>query len=237
MCLKTYAWLPLCVLIWKRDRVCVRDNCLLYYKTVCKYFTSRSWTFDKKQLYKTAENRSIWDKSLIRRSPCKIAFVTTSGQDMCNRLLLHRQCAHLISQGLLMCFYFLFDLVKEGCFLKGQIVKHHHSSVHRKHNRLSIAFLQGSFFFLSPPSLAILLFFVFFATEDRTTPSLSCTDCEKCTYDKNLVHPRIFCMERNYLCEESISDLIEYLVILKMRLNTVNVKISAEKYYSSVSLE
>lgn len=25
MCLNTYAWLPLCVLIWKRDRVCVRD--------------------------------------------------------------------------------------------------------------------------------------------------------------------------------------------------------------------
>lgn len=37
-----------------------------------------------------------------------MAFVTTSGQDVCNHLLLHRQRAHLISQGLLMRFDFLF---------------------------------------------------------------------------------------------------------------------------------
>ena len=74
----------LCVCSYEREteRVCVCVYCLLYmyYKTVCKYFTSRSWTFDK-NCTKAAENRSIWDKSLIRRSPCKIAFVTTSGQD------------------------------------------------------------------------------------------------------------------------------------------------------------
>lgn len=37
----------------------------------------------------------------------------------------------------------------------------------------------------------------------------------KNVHNKNLVHPHIFCMERNYLCDESISNLIEYLVILK----------------------
>lgn len=44
-------------------------------------------------------------------------------------------------------------------------------------------------------------------------------------------------MKRNYLCEEGISNLTEYLVIFKKRLNTVNVKLSAGKYYYSVSLE
>lgn len=114
---------------------------------------------------------------------------------------------------------------------------HHHELAHRKHNRLSIAYLHtGSLLGFSFPIRPHLLFLCF-ATEGQTSPSLTCTACEKCTYDKNLVHPHIFCMERNYLCEESISNLIEYLVILKMRLNTVDVKISAEKYYSSVSLE
>lgn len=80
----------LCVCSYGRETECVCETCFLYYKTVCKYFTSHSWTFDKK-LYKTAENRSIWDKSWIRRIPLQNYFVTTSGQVMCKGLLLHRE--------------------------------------------------------------------------------------------------------------------------------------------------
>lgn len=143
------------------------------------------------------------------------------------------QCAHLMTHGLSMCFYFLFDLVKDQLtrlFSPSTIINWYTEST----IDYLLHFYRGSLFSFLP-----LIFCVFFFSpqKNRTTPPLSCTDCEKCTYHKNLVHPRIFCMERNYLCEESISNLIEYLVILKMRLNTVNVKISAEKYYSSVSLE
>lgn len=60
-----------------------RDECVRAFTVyctciirLCKYLTSHSWTFDK-TLYKTAETRSIWDKSLICGSPYKIVFCDT----------------------------------------------------------------------------------------------------------------------------------------------------------------
>lgn len=96
------------------------------------------------------------------------------------------------SQGLLVCFlsslrfgqratlffFFFFQTKKE-------IVKHCHPLIHRKHNWTICSFLP------QPPSLADDLLLCY-ASDDQTTPSLSCTDCEKCTYHHDLVHPCIF---------------------------------------------
>lgn len=66
-----------CAHMEERQSVCERYSCLLYmyYKAVCKYFTSRSWTFDKNLYKTTAESTSIWDKSFILRSPTQNCFL------------------------------------------------------------------------------------------------------------------------------------------------------------------
>lgn len=64
MCLNTYAWLPLCVLIWEREGACVCCKC-----NIEEFVnTSNLWTFDKRKVtiaVQKPENKSIWDKSLI----------------------------------------------------------------------------------------------------------------------------------------------------------------------------
>lgn len=59
---------------------------------------------------------------------------------------------------------------------------------------------------------------VFFCRGGLNSP-LSCTDCEKCTYEKNSssrLHFFLpFCMKSYYLCDKSISNSTEYLVIFE----------------------
>lgn len=115
-------------------------------------------------------------------------------------------------------------------FLKGWNCKAP-SSIDTQKAQLIICCLFARCLFFSLLRLILLLCFT---TDDQTTPSLSCTNCEKCKYVRNLLHSFIFCMEKLLVRREYLKfDWI----FSKMKLNTVNVKISAEKYYSSVSLE
>lgn len=87
-------------------------------------------------------------------------------------------------------FYLLWDLVKEPRIFLFFFFrwKNMWSTVILWYTGSTI---ELSVVFFPTPSLADHLWLCY-ATDDQTTPSLSCTDCEKCTYHHNLVHPCFF---------------------------------------------
>lgn len=113
---------------------------------------------------------------------------------------IHSQGLTQLSQGVFLIF--LLNLVKErGFFFSFTPMRNckASSSFDTQEAQLTIC----SFF--PQPSLTDLLLLCY-TTDDHTTPPLSCTDCEKCTYDHNLVHPCIF-----FLYGEKLLVRREYL--------------------------